>query len=664
MPARQGDGAAISRDKASRAANKRIYEVIAVFLLLLAAAILRDVYLLQYEVRVPYYQIPIIDSAYYDAWASRVAEGKGYGSMPFYMAPLYPYVLALIYMVAGHNLTIAYLFQEALAIFNLLLVYLLGRRLFGHVSGLIGAGLIILYAPLMYLESKLLTEPLAIALNLTSLLLLMRALDRPTVPRYLAAGIMLGLSALCRPVALITIALVLAWFVLRTAELRRGSGFRLRHLAVLALGIALTILPITARNYFVGQDFALIGTNVGIVFAQANNPSANGVSLPLPGFTSSIETQQEEEMDIAARALGHPLKASESSAFWFRYGLRFIREQPGKFIKLLGAKFIWSLHNREAGCSYNVHFEKTLVPVLRYLPLPFSIFAGLGLLGLVRSRRKEQRSESELLALQVISVFLSLIVFSVSSRYRVPAVPILAIFAGVGLTQVASFMHKRDLRGIAAAAACVGLISLFSLAPYPIPPVMADAPGNLGAAHLANGSADKAIVYLKKALAMNPDSSLAHYNMGNALLAKRKLDEAVLHYQRAVEIRPDDETMRLGLGNALAKQGKFEDAMRQYSKILQINPRSAEGHTALGAALAAQKRTDEAIQEYREAVRIKPDLAVAHYNLAAALYSKGEYSQAWDEVRLCRKYGWNPSSKFLQALAAKMPEPKGSAPGP
>ena len=633
-------------------------EIISVFLIILAAVVLRDVYLLQYEARLPYYRVPIVDAAYYDAWAQRVAAGRGYGPMPFYSAPLYPYLLALIYVIAGRNLTLVYLLQEALGVLNVLMVYLLGRRLFGHVSGLIGAALILFYAPLMHLESKLLTETLAITLNLASLLLLMRALDRPGILSYLAAGVMLGLSAICRPVALIMIALVLAWLVFRKSDLRQRSGFRPKHLMVLIAGIALAILPVTARNCFIGKDFALISTNGGMVFAQGNNPCANGVFAPVPTLTGVVEQEEEEGMYIAGKAYGRPVKPSESSSFWFRYAMRFIRQDPGGFAKLVCKKFIWSLHVREPRHNYNLNFEKAFVPVLRYLALPFPMLAGLTLYGFIRSRRTVTRRDSELLALQAISIFVSMLIFSVSSRYRAPSAPALGVFAGFGLAQAADCVRKGDLRAIAAAAVCLVFVLLFSLVPYPIPPVTAEAPMNLGMAYVVEGRPDEGMVYLRQALEMSPDSWFPNLTMGHAFLKKGDLDKAEAYYRKALRLRPDDAGTRLALANTLARQGKFEEAMAYYSDILRTDPSNANAYTAMGITLAKQGKTEQAIREYRTAIRADRYHAVAHYNLAKALCSKGEYAQAWKEVRLAEKYGRTPSPQFLKDLRAKMPEPR------
>ena len=696
-------------------------EVLAVALVLLAAAVIRIVYLLQYQAHAPYYSAVMSDSIYYDTWARRVASGEGYGPQPFYMAPLYPYVLALVYKAAGHGFGLVYALQAALGIVNLLLTYLLGRRFFGHASGLIAALVLMMYAPLAYLESKLLTETLAVTLNLASMLLILNALSRPSAPRFAAAGIVLGLSAVCRPVALITIAFVLVWLALD----RRLRAIGFGRFAALALGVTVMILPVTVRNYVIGHDFALISTNGGIVFAQGNNPSTDGVFATIPGFTGSIMTQQKQEIEIARKALGHPVKPSESSAFWFKAGMKFIREQPGAFAKLILRKIIWSLHNREADCSYNVYLEERLVPALRVLFVPFWALAGLALFGFVGRRREAAPRESGVLGVYILSTFASLVIFTVNSRFRVPAVPVLALFAGCGLVRAAQVILKERAHTLIALAACVLPFVLVSLVQYPIAPITPPALANLGSSYVTLGDAENAVPVLKEALAEDPGYASPHSTLGTALVLIGDLDGAISHYRQALRITPGDASVRVNLGRALALRGRIREAVLQLQNAVRLDPDSAEAHAGLaeafftlgrredsvrerdianrlipalaqdhftlgqafhargrlyaavyelreaivlrqdfaeahselGLVLKDQGRIREATREYREAIRIEPNLVRAHNNLAIALYLDGKYSEAWREVHVSRKLGGRPHRGFMEALSAKMPEP-------
>lgn len=686
-------------------------EILPIGLILLAAVTLRAVYLLEYKAHIPYYYRVTLDSAYYDAWAQRVAEGKGYGPMPFYMAPLYPYFLALIYKIAGHNYPIIYLLQAVLGTINTILVYIIGRKLISRAVGLVASGLVLIYSPLIYLETKLLTEILAITLNLTSILALIYATERQSASMFLASGVAFGISALCRPAALIMALLAVLWLLLKY----KSNNRTICYTALLLIGVVIPIIPVTARNYFIGKDFALLSTNAGIVFAQGNSEYATGISTPLPGFSGTILTQQQEEMAQASSALGRQVKPSESSAYWFRLALSFICEHPFEYLKLLGRKVIWSLHNRESPCSYNIYYEREYVPILRWLALPFPLLAGLGLFGWKRLRDRQV----SILGLYILSIFLSLMIFSVSSRYRAPMVPALAIFSGYGLLEATKLVLRRDIRGTICFILCIALMFLPSLVRFPTPTVTAEAPTNMGWSYMEQGKVKEAIVQFKRALEMNPEFSHAHnnlgialarqgkideaiaeyeealrltpnypeahFNLGDALVRKGRLDDAIAHYQASIQLRPDYAPTRVHLGNALLLKGLYDEAIANYQKALQLDPEVPDARHNLEVAIATKNllegsskkskqnlaiehynrangllregKFDEAAKEYKKALAFDPKFGRAHNNLAVALFMSGRYAEAWNEVMLAKKYGAEPNPNFLRGLSEKMQKP-------
>ena len=659
--------------------GKRQIDLLALCLVLLIAVTIRSVYFLEYRANVPYYSCVIVDSYYYDLWAQRVAEGKGYGKMPYYMAPLYPYILAGIYKLFGHNIPLVYVLQLLLGVVNTVLVFAISRRLFGLSPAVIASLFLTFYGPLIYLEPKIMTETLFITLGLVSMYLLLQVLESPNLTGAFCLGLTLGLSAICRPVALITALLFLLTSICKHWKTREG----IRISAVALLGIVVTIAPVSLRNYVVGDDLVLISSNGGIVFAQGNNPSANGVSGPLPGFSGSIGTQREEEMEIAQKTLGHTPRASESSAFWVRQSLRFASEKPGKFAILLLRKIIWSLHAREARCSYNFYLEQELVPILRFLVLPFPLIFGFAFFGLVRGRGK-----GFAVAVYAFSIFVGLVLFSVSSRYRVPMVPALAIFAGFGMKEVIDALRRRNMNIVGQVGLCLLVAFLPSLVPYPIPAITPEGPANLGVSYFSLGKPEHAIYQLKRAVSLAPDYSyarnklgevlasqgrlgdaiaqfsaiiaqdakdaLAHRNLGVALSQMGQMDEGATELKKALSLQPRFADAHRRLGRILAKQGKSREAMQHYKAAVSLDPDNADLHFEFGLLLQRVGAINGATSEYRKALDLRPDFADAHNNLAVALYFKGDYDGAWEHLKLAERCGFRPNPAFTQALFQRM----------
>jgi len=304
-----------------------------------------------------------------------------------------------------------------------------------------------------------------------------------------------------------------------------------------------------------------------------------------------------------------------------------------------------------------VNYEREFVPILRFLAMPFAAFMGFGLYGFIRDRRNGRSPGAELLMIQAISIFAGLLIFSVSSRYRTPAVPALAVLAGFGVMQVIGDARTPRFRRLIVAAACVIPAFLISLARYPIPPIMPSEPGNLGVTYMAVGDMGNAVEYIGQALEMNPRSSLAHLNMGIALDRLGRPDEAMDHFREGLKFSPRDERLLLSLAQDLVRSGRFAEAADECRKALEVNPNNVEARLTLGAAYSELGRTRDAIRELWEVVRLRPDVAPAHFSLAILLHKTGEYRAAWTETHLSESLGLQLPRSFIRDLSEKMPDP-------
>ena len=69
-------------------------------------------------------------------------------------------------------------------------------------------------------------------------------------------------------------------------------------------------------------------------------------------------------------------------------------------------------------------------------------------------------------------------------------------------------------------------------------------------------------------------------------------------------------------------------------------------------------RAGDSVDRLRSAISLRPDYVKAHYNLAVALCMKGSYADAWGEVHMARRLGFEPPQAFLKLLSDRMQEPR------
>src|SRR5262245_53183567 len=166
--------------------------------------------------RSPFFDVLLGDAHGYDEWARRIAGGEWIGRDVFYQAPLYPYFLGVIYALIGHSLLAVRLIQAVIGAGSCALLLLAGRRFFSSTVGLIaGIGLAV-YAPAIFFDGLLQKSVLDLFFLSLSLWLIGLLLDRPDDRRlWLSLGLAMGALSLTRENALVFIAVIAVWCLVR-----------------------------------------------------------------------------------------------------------------------------------------------------------------------------------------------------------------------------------------------------------------------------------------------------------------------------------------------------------------------------------------------------------------------------------------------------------------
>jgi eukaryotic-like serine/threonine-protein kinase len=151
---------------------------------------------------------------------------------------------------------------------------------------------------------------------------------------------------------------------------------------------------------------------------------------------------------------------------------------------------------------------------------------------------------------------------------------------------------------------------------------------SLGSALVAQQMPDEAIAEFRAAIRLKSDFAEPYYGLGVALHGQEKTDEAIAAFRTAIRLRPDDAAAHSALGSALRARGKLDDAIGEFRAAIGFDNGLFEAHHNLGIALHGQKNFDEAIAEYRTAIRLRPDHAEARTNLASALQERGSVDEA------------------------------------
>ena len=140
---------------------------------------------------------------------------------------------------------------------------------------------------------------------------------------------------------------------------------------------------------------------------------------------------------------------------------------------------------------------------------------------------------------------------------------------------------------------------------------------------------NKAEIFFKKTIELNPRYSHTIVNLGNLYSYQGRKEEAILKYQSAIELkRPDSYHAFIGLGNIHVKNNQLQAALDEYKKAVSLNPEHPLAIYNIGRIHELLNKTSDARTFYQKAVNIDPDFFLALNNLGVIYIHEGRYHEA------------------------------------
>jgi len=466
---------------------------------------------------------------------------------------------------------------------------------------------------------------------------------------WFALGLSMGALALTRENALVFIVVILGWAIVssspapttprpasanRQPPIRRPLAPRLTRAALFAAGLAVVLVPVAARNAYVGGGFYVTTSQAGPNFYIGNNPQSDGTYQSLRFGRGAPEYERQDATELAEHALGRTLTPGEVSSYWIDKAMDFITSQPAAWLTLMARKtaLLWNAGEMLDTESQEAHADYSWPLRILGVAGHFGVLVPLALLGVVVTWPRRRRLA--ILYALTLAYAASVVAFYVFARYRYPLVPLLMLFAGAGIAGARTWVATERRDRVAWTAAALAATIVFCNWPILSTTLMrAVTETNLAVGLQTEGRLDDAVNHYERAVALRPDYAPAYNNLGTALRAKGRLPDAVAAYQRAIGLRTEYPEAHYNLANALTDEGKPQEAAQHFRVALQAMPGSADVHNNLGIALADEGKRDDAITEFRAAVAADPASAKSHRNLADALSSVGRNDEALIEFR-------------------------------
>ncbi|MFT4541979.1 MAG: tetratricopeptide (TPR) repeat protein [Planctomycetota bacterium] len=613
----------------------------------------------------PWIELPIGDAAGFDQWANQIADGEM--SAPWYQAPLYPYLLSVVY-AAGFDAEIARWLQALMGAAACVLIADATRRWCGLRCGFVAGLIAAFYAPALFYEALLLKCALASLLFslmvwLWSLRSLVACCSRATVAWGLGFGLTLAALVMSREHAWVLVPVSMAALLMgrRGDGAQAGQALGWRSCASVALGFVIGLAPLVFATHARTGEYSLGTGNFGPNLYIGNHEGADGLYQSLMPGRGRIDAERTDTIRIAEAALGRELSPSEVSNYWSGQALEWIKSNPWSATGLFISKLQLALNQHEwmDSQSFEMHRERSRLAAIFAWVSNFGVllmFAGLGFMQWERRAHAERSLHpAGQLPFSMIAfggaLLIALASFFVMGRFRFALVAFLAPFAANGLLMLIDTLRSRDSsRMLRTLFSCLPFIPITFMTVNVEEHPIADSAINLGSALHELGRTDEARAAYDRAIEAWPESADAYFNRGRlfaglgnetdarkdlleaarleaaylsdtyVLLARMRQDAGDLQTARrtliqAIDADPQAPGPPLQLGSVLRQLAMYKEAEFSYRRSLQLDPKSAAAHNDLAFLLAGLGREEEGIQLYRQALDLDAQLGPAISNL-------------------------------------------------
>jgi 4-amino-4-deoxy-L-arabinose transferase-like glycosyltransferase len=532
---------------------------------------------------VPLFRTPQLDSREYLDWASLLAAFEPVWPADLPHGPGYPLFVALVLRLSGGSLLAVRLVQAVIGATSCLLVYRMARHAWGRAAAICAGIVLAACSPLILIDVSILSEGLLLFLLVAAAALATVASASPG--RALACGFLLGYATIVRPTAAIAALVLLAFTVRRTRSAIVAGAF--------LIGLALPLAPAVAIGAKHAGGLLPVQAKSGFNLYQGISPALTGTASLRPGGPYELVAQE-----AARRGLHGP----EADRYYVRKALEEIREAPGAFVALLGSKALWLVQNVELRDSHSFYFFRAESIVLS-VTLPFAALFALAAAGLLTAWR--ERNAFAPLAWILLLFALSFVVLMVGSRYRMPLVPFLGAYAGLGAARLAGLLRAARFRdAIVTAGVAAAALALSMVRDHPASHQFAEEWAWTGQSLLREGNPAAARDAFLRALEDDPRSSRAL--VGLAGLAMRAGDGAAAErlVARAAIAGPNDPMVHYRAGELAWNRGDWRMAAREFGRASWLLPDWGEARIRQAEASVRANDLADAERAWRSVIAL------------------------------------------------------------
>lgn len=581
----------------------------------------------------PIIQHPIADSGTYITAAEKILNSDWSGSTTF-TNPFYYYFVGIVELIFGFFASPKFIsiliIQSLLSTVTVLLIYRMAMKLFDEKIAFASAVVILLYEVLIFFDNTVLSVSLINFLNTLMLYFLFLYYDNQKTRYLIFSGLACGLSIITRANLYLFLPFVIIWLWMISGKNFKETS---RRMGYFVLGMLVFIIAITVRNYLVTSELIPISSNFGYNFYVGNNEKSNGTYVK-PEFVHSTAQyyEEKESEEEVARRTGKNLSHNQASWFWMGEGLNFIKNDPSKYISLLGDKSYLFFNNVETANNLSNYTARDFSVLLKYLPSNFGIISGFGILGMIFIFFHNKDKRMLLLVFYIATYFLANIIIMVASEYRAPVIMYFIVFAVFAVFRLYDSFMKRKYAVLLSLVPVLCFMYWTNYHNKNLDNYRSTEADYIAYAndYLKYKDYNSAITIYKMAVESDTTKKYLFFHIARMYQLLNDNKNALIYYRMTPKIEQYPDSVKLGYwvlqANEYYSIGDYDNAETILRKVIQLDTMDYSSMNNLATCYMKMDSLNQAEQILLKSINVNPNYVFSYANLGGVYYKKGNFN--------------------------------------
>ena len=143
--------------------------------------------------------------------------------------------------------------------------------------------------------------------------------------------------------------------------------------------------------------------------------------------------------------------------------------------------------------------------------------------------------------------------------------------------------------------------------------------------------------YLQEIVKAYPRDERALTNLGTFYFAYKQYDKALIFFKRAIEVNPQYPTVYNQLGYTYRYLDNYQAAEESFKKYIALIPDNPNPYDSYAELLLKMGEYDVSMETYQKALEMDPDFEFSHFGLASNLIYMKDYNKARHQLKRLAK---------------------------